>query len=113
MKEQILKYIELKPKVGYYELSMTFGLSLDNLFELLNITNYKIEDNYVDFYDSNDNGIYSEELDGYWEKYEYDNNGNETYFEDSNGYWVKYEYGVNGNRIYYEDSDEYIFGVKK
>jgi len=90
MKEYILKYIELKPKVGYYELSMTFGLSLDNLFELLEIKEYRVENYYFEVYDTNGNLIYREHSDGYWVKIEYDKNNNVIYREDS--YGNKYNY---------------------
>jgi hypothetical protein len=35
----------------------------------------------------------------------YNENGNGIYYENSDGYWVKYEYDEYGSRIYYEDSD--------
>jgi len=55
--------------------------------------------------DKNDNQIYIEYEDGYWEKSEYDSNNNRLYFEDSFGVWFKYEYDSRGNKIYFEDSD--------
>jgi len=105
MKEHILKLIELKPNIGYYELSMTFGLSLKELLELLDIKEYKIEDNYIGFYDNNGNKTYYEHSDGSWIKREHDKNDNIIYYEDSNGFWIKWEYDENGNVIYFEDSD--------
>lgn len=39
----------------------------------------------------------------------FDQNGNEIYSENSNGYWEKYEYNSNGNLVYYEDSFGEIF----
>jgi hypothetical protein len=36
---------------------------------------------------------------------DYNENGNGIYYENSDGYWVKYEYDEYGSRIYYEDSD--------
>jgi len=107
MKEQILKLIELKPNIGYNELSMTFGLPLKGLLELLDITNYEIKDKYIHIYDSNGNIIYEESSNSGWVKYEYDNNGNITYKEDSDGFWVKREYDDNGNKVYEEHSDGY------
>jgi hypothetical protein len=56
-------------------------------------------------YDTNGNKIYFENSSGDWAKYEYDTNGNRIYWEYSNGYWEKYEYDTNGNQIYWEDSD--------
>lgn len=55
--------------------------------------------------DKNGNEIYSEDLNGYWAKWEYDSKGNCIYYEDSNGFWSKSEYDSKGNQIYYEDSD--------
>jgi hypothetical protein len=52
--------------------------------------------------------IYCEYSDGYWNKCEYNLNGNQIYFEDSNGYWIKREYDQNGNEIYSENSDGII-----
>jgi len=98
MKEHILKLIELNPDILYYDLVKIFGLSLKELLKLLEITNYKIDNfNNLIFYDDNGNRIYSEELDGYWQKYEYDTDGNRIYSEDSDGEWVKWEYDANGN----------------
>jgi hypothetical protein len=73
--------------------------------------------------DKEDNTIYLEYSDGYWNKREYKDNervyfenskggwykseykdGNEIYFEDSNGYWWKSEY-KDGNEVYYENSE--------
>jgi len=104
MKEQILNLFELKPNIGYYELSMTFGLSLGDLFKLLDISKYKIGDTYLHIYDTNGNIIYYEDSDGYWTKWVYDTNGYEIYEEHSDGYWYKYEYDNNGNLIYKEYS---------
>ena len=59
-------------------------------------------------YDINNRIIYSENYNGEWGKYGYDDNGNEIYFENSDGYWVKREYDEYGSRIYYEDSDGII-----
>ena len=61
-------------------------------------------------YDSNNNLIYFENSDEYWEKREYDSNGNRIYYENSDEYWEKREYDSNGYRIYYEDSDGTIIG---
>jgi uncharacterized membrane protein len=56
-------------------------------------------------YDSNGNEIYCEDSNGRWYKSEYDSNNNKIYFESSNGYWSKQEYDSNGNEIYYENSN--------
>jgi hypothetical protein len=80
-----------------------------------------------DIYNSNRSIIYSENSDGYWEKYEYDQKGKciytedsmgswskyeydpiwgyETYYEDSQGAWLKREFNKSGNEIYYENSN--------
>jgi len=92
MKEHILKYKELKHNIGYFTLCKIFGLPLDKLFEILDISKYKIDNNYIRFFDNNDNLIYYETSYGYWFKYEYDVNGKKTYYEDSYGYWVKYNF---------------------
>jgi len=86
-KQEILNYKENNPKVGYYELSKHFNLSIEELFELLDITNYKIiKDNYIQICDSNGDETYFEFSDGVWEKYEYDKNGNVTDEENSCGF---------------------------
>ena len=56
-------------------------------------------------YDSNNNLIYFENSERWWEKHEYDSNGSRLYYENSEEYWEKHEYDSNGNRIYYEDSN--------
>ena len=69
MKEHILKLIELKPNLGYYDLVKIFGLSLDNLFKLLDIKNYKIKiNNTIQIFDNNANNTYYENSDGDWIK---------------------------------------------
>jgi len=40
--------------------------------------------------------------------YLYDTNGNGIYYENSNGFWSKKEYDSNGNQIYWETSDGLI-----
>ena len=62
----------------------------------------------IRLYDKNNNEIYYEDSDGYWEKSEYNENNNEIYYEDSDGDWEKREYDKNSNLIYYEDSSGYI-----
>jgi hypothetical protein len=59
-------------------------------------------------YDINNRIIYSENYNGEWEKREYDEYGRMTYKENSDGYWVKREYDEYYKRIYYEDSDGII-----
>jgi len=118
MKDKILKYIELNPNRGYYDLCQIFGLSIVDLLKLLDITNYKIKidgifkTNHIIIYDTNGNTIYKENQDGLWWKYYYDNNNNNNNKikeEDSEGYWVKYGYDNNSNLIKEEDSDGYWF----
>jgi hypothetical protein len=58
-------------------------------------------------FDSNNNKIYNEDSNGYWEKQEYDSNNNQIYYEDSNGDWIKREYDLNNNKIYHEDNNGY------
>ena len=58
-------------------------------------------------YDANGNEIYGENSYGYWYKKEYDDQGNIIYYQNSDGYWWEYEYDANGNKIYFEDSDGY------
>ena len=106
MKEQILKYIKLSPNMLYYDLVKIFGLSIEDLLELLDINNYKIDKfNNLRFYDNSGNRIYKEYSIGSWYKYEYDNNGNVIKEEHSNGFWYKLKYDDNGNEIYYEQSN--------
>ena len=59
----------------------------------------------LSLYDSNENQIYYEDSDGYWDKQEYDSNGNQIYSEDSDGFWYKREFDSNDNIIYSEKSD--------
>jgi hypothetical protein len=67
----------------------------------------KIKDFPFGIKDKNNNLIYSENSDGYWEKYEHDENNNEIYFENSDGYWYKQEFDKNNNEIYLENSKGY------
>ena len=57
--------------------------------------------------DSNDNMIYLEDSDGFWEKCKYDDNGNLIYLEDSTGYKEKCDFDDHGNIIYSENSTGY------
>lgn len=61
----------------------------------------------LEILDKDNNQIYFEHSDGYWEKREYDSQDNLIYFEDSNGYWRKHQYDSLGNEIYHEDSFRY------
>jgi hypothetical protein len=54
--------------------------------------------------DSNGKGIYREESNGSWVRYEYDSNGKEILLENSAGDWIKHEYDSDGKEIYYESS---------
>ena len=64
----------------------------------------KVKDFPFEIRNSKGKLIYSENSEGFWEKWEYDSNGNEIYHDDSEGYWVKREYDANGKLIYLEDS---------
>ena len=55
--------------------------------------------------DKNDNKIYWEFSDGFWEKTTFNKHGIEIYWENSNGFWQKYEFDENGNKTYMENSD--------
>ena len=105
MKEHILKYIELKPKVGYNDLVKIFGLSIDNLLKLLDINNYESYQKYIEFFDNNGNIIYREYPYGNWVKRKYNINDKVIYREHSDGSWHKYEYDNNGELIKSKDSD--------
>ena len=109
MEKLIIEYKENNPKTGYYTLTKIFGLSIENVLDLLNITNHEIDKyNIIRINDNNGNKIYYEDSSGDWQKSTYDSKGNRTYIEDSNGYWHKTVYDDNsGNIIYYEDSDGY------
>lgn len=54
--------------------------------------------------DSQDNRIYYEDSDGYWEKSSFDSQSNRIYFEDSDCFWEKCIFDSQGNLIYSEDS---------
>ena len=54
-------------------------------------------------FNKNNDELYFEKSDGFWEKTEYDDNGNEIYHENYNGFWEKWEYDERGNVIYYEN----------
>jgi len=97
--QEILKYKELKPDIGYYDLVKIFGLPLKELLKLLNINDYNIRNKTIRFYDDNGNEIYYEHSYGVWEKYKFDANGYIIYFENSYGNWKKYKYDVNGKLI--------------
>jgi hypothetical protein len=74
---------------------------------LSKVFNQEVRLSNNDIYDSNNNRIYSEDSDGYWEKREFDSNNNIIYHENSDGFWSKREYDSNNNRIYVENSDGY------
>jgi hypothetical protein len=59
-------------------------------------------------YDNQENKLYFERSNGYWQKYEYDNQRNNIYYENSYGFWKKGEYDEQGKIIYYEDSNGHI-----
>jgi hypothetical protein len=54
--------------------------------------------------DKNNNKLYFENSDGFWEKFEYDKNNNELYVENSKGFWAKLEFDKNNNEVYFENS---------
>jgi len=96
------KQIELYAKVGYFELSRTFKLPIKELFKLLEINNYRIEDNCIEIFDNNGDIIHYETYDGSWSKWckwEYDGNGNIIYIEDSNGQCYKREFDKDSKLI--------------
>jgi len=109
MKDKILEYIKLNPNLTYHDLCKIFGLSLEGIFKMLDINNYKIEDGYIEIFDTNDNSIYEEFSTGYWVKYEYDENNNRICVENYKGSWVKYYYDGNNNLTSKEDSNGYKY----
>ena len=74
---------------------------------------FGVVDGTLRLYDDNNNQIYYENSEGYWQKYEYDADGNMTYYETSRCYWAKYESDANGNVIYWEDSDDGVVCDKR
>jgi len=74
---------------------------------LSNIFNTKVTYSNNVIYDSNNNEIYQEKSNGYWEKREYNENNNKIYYENSDGFWEKREYDENNNLIYRENSNGY------
>ncbi len=63
------------------------------------------KDSYFLIYDKNNNEIYFERCDGYWEKREFDGNHNVVYYEDQDDFYISYVYDKNNNQIYYGDSN--------
>jgi len=105
IKTLIKGYIELKPNILYYDLCKIFGLSMENLFKLLDIKNYYFNKSAIYVCDNNYNLIYQECSNGHWYRWGYDANGKLNYIEDSYGRWSKYDYDNNGNKVYEENSD--------
>jgi len=108
MKEHILNYKNDNPKIGYFELSKHFNISLDNLFNLLSITNYKIGkigkyNAQINIFNDYGDMIHAEHIGGFWQKWEHTNR--KTYWENSYGSWSKQYFDVNDEHIYYIDSN--------
>ena len=68
----------------------------------LNITNFPFN-----IKDDKGNGVYYEDSQGLWTKYQFDEKGNRVYFENSKGFWGKSQFDEKGNQVYYEDSEGY------
>jgi hypothetical protein len=64
----------------------------------------KVTDFPFFIFNKDEEEIYYEDSNGYWNKREYDQNGKQIYSEDSDGYWIKWEYNLNGKQIYSENS---------
>ena len=106
--ERYIEFIVSDLQPPYFEnMKDSYGLK-DSEYELVlsKLYNQPVTIQGRSVYDNNDNTIYREDSNGYWEKYQYDTNGiNEIYREDSTGNWYKYEYDTKGNLMYYENSD--------
>ena len=76
-------------------------------------TRFGVVDGTLRLYDDNNNKIYWEDSEGYWQKYEFDANNNEIYYGNCRDYWVKYEFDANGNVIYWEDSVDGVIYDKR
>jgi len=110
IKDKILEYKKLNPSLTYYDLVKIFGLSLVNLFNLLEINNYKIDKfNQLRFYDTKGNVTYIENWDSSWDKFEYDTNDKLIYTENSNGVWCKWGHDANGKLVYEKHSNGYKY----
>ena len=112
MKKKYQRYIEyivsdLQPPY-FINMENEYGLRSDEYKLILSkVFNQPVNIKGRSVYDSNDNKIYYEVSNGFWEKFEYDSKGNKIYYEDGNGFWKKREYDQYGNKIYYENSDGY------
>jgi len=83
MEEKILNYLELKPNIGYFTLCKIFGLPIKGILKLLDITNYKVYDNFgIRFYSENSTISYHEDNTGYWYIKEFNNNTGKLIHED-------------------------------
>ena len=86
--ERYIEYIadELEPPY-FINMRDSYGLSPDE-YEMVLSKIFKqpvsIKDSYV--YDNQENIIYAEDSNGFWEKSEYNDQGNLIYFETSYGY---------------------------
>lgn len=108
--EKYINYIVNDIKPPYFKNMVDmYGLRPDEYeFILSKVFNQPVTIKGKLVYNTNDNLIYYEDSNGYWEKSEYDTNGNKIYVENSDGYWVKREYDANGSIIYREDITGYI-----
>lgn len=131
MKDIILKYKKINPKVGYIVLSKIFGLPIDDLIQIFWDGDYEIDKEDYKYMNITSNNfknrkIYSECIQtnrweekhfniwnkleyfsnekGYWEKRSYDDYGSEIYFETSEGQWTKTYYNDMGIKVGGEDS---------
>ena len=108
--KKYINYIARDIQVPYLKSLEPYGLKQDGIDLVLSKVfnqpvNYK---NYLSchrVFDIDNNELYLEDDDGYWDKREYDAQGNLIYYEDDDGYWDKREYDDQGNLIYYEDSN--------
>ncbi len=85
--ERYIEYIVNDIEPPYFKnMEENYGLK-DNEYELVLSKLFNqpvsIDGGYVR--DTNNNIIYTEDSNGYWEKREYDTNDNVIYYEDSNG----------------------------
>jgi len=105
--ERYISYIVNDIKPPYFiNMRDNYGLRPEEYrFILSKVFNQPISIKGNSVYDQNDNNIYFETSNGYWNKNEFDQYGNNIYYENSDGYWYKEEFDQYGNRVYYEDSD--------
>lgn len=79
-------------------------MTVEKNYDEARVARVESDDLGVDMFDAAGNLIYSENVYGFWERWDYDSRGCLRLHEDSDGHWVRWHYDESGAPVRWDNS---------